>query len=116
MSFKKKRRRDRLFEKYKTCFWCSCKLVKPENCKHDEKTPSDMATLDHLRYKRNPKRQQPNLTGKPRTVIACFECNNNRASKAEKKLPKEELWERSGRYPKQNEHFHKDRIRILIRK
>jgi hypothetical protein len=51
-----------------------------------------MATVDHLRTRYDPtrwlKQSVPNET---RTVLACFECNNNRAKRDGKMRPIEEL-------------------------
>lgn len=68
--------------------------------------PKNEATLDHLNSKLSGERYQVN-DGSKVTVLACWKCNNERGSEEVAQLPKRELWQRSGAYPKMdgfNEH------------
>ena len=54
----------------------------------------DMATLDHLRTRYNPKRQVPSFD-KEQTVLACWECNHRRGEEDTQNVPIEELHNRA---------------------
>ena len=90
-----KRRRDRLFGESNCCFWCGCWLVHPENFGRHESCPDNMATLDHLRDRLNPKRTEPNQNCEPRTVLSCKKCNELNGKKSEQDLSDGELQRRS---------------------
>lgn len=72
------RRRNYMFEKDPHCFYCGIRLVHPRNCT-DRHTPQpdNMATIDHLRDRFDPKRGME--TGGVATVLACRKCNNERS-------------------------------------
>ena len=94
-----RRQRERMWKENPHCHWCGIETVLiPYGAK--VKQENNAATIDHLRDKYNPeKRQEPNLNNETRRVLACFSCNVRRSAEATAKLPKEELWRRSGRFP-----------------
>jgi hypothetical protein len=53
-----------------------------------------MATVDHLYSRYDPRRWVKAKDGEVRKVLACFECNNKRASWETKNLGQEELSKR----------------------
>lgn len=61
--------------------------------------PDNMATIDHLRDRFDPLRKINEK--KSRSVLSCKKCNNDRSSLRQAALDKEELWERSGRKPRE---------------
>lgn len=101
MSTKSKQRRlKNLFEAHPHCFWCGC-LVTLENrynheSEHHLKLPPNGATLDHI-ISRNNKDWKKGV--KNVVVLSCNKCNQERQAKEIARLPREELWRRSGRYP-----------------
>lgn len=73
-----KRRRKALWQKNPRCFWCRVVTVlPPEDAGQNRKEYSDNeATIEHLRFRLDPTRQEPNPNNHPRTVLACRRCNN----------------------------------------
>jgi hypothetical protein len=59
--------------------------------------PDDLATIDHLRPRTDPRRHEPNPNHEERTVLACLACNGERNRMALEQLPPHELHVRSGR-------------------
>lgn len=57
-----------------------------------------MATIDHLVSRYFPERWITAKPGEVRKVLACFECNNKRASEETKKLHPFELYKRGQGY------------------
>ncbi len=57
-----------------------------------------MATIDHLVSRYNPERWVKAKPGENRKVLACFQCNNERASEETKKLHPLELYRRGQGY------------------
>jgi len=57
-----------------------------------------MATVDHLYSRYDPRRWVKGKDGEVRKVLACFECNNKRASWETKMLGQEELSKRGQGY------------------
>jgi hypothetical protein len=53
-----------------------------------------MATIDHVVSRYNPLRWVKRKPDEIRKVLACFECNNRRASEEMAQLTKEELFKR----------------------
>jgi len=99
-----KNRRKRLIKLWTEdphCYYCKRKtvivLMAPE-----ERMPRRFsnyplrATLEHLRSRLNPSRQEPISNGnEQRIVLACNECNQAQNTKEMDGLTREELWERS---------------------
>lgn len=76
---KNQHRRERLWNKDPRCFWCGV-VTKPTN-KHGGKQENDMATLDHVYSRLDPKRKQ-NLNLEVKTVLSCYLCNQKRGKEA----------------------------------
>ena len=90
------RRRAALFrEQGGLCYWCKreCVLIVwiP---KRKVAIPRNLATLDHLRDRFHPGRQEP-ARGDKRYVMACWECNHERGRQSVRSQPIEELRKRS---------------------
>jgi hypothetical protein len=72
---KRKGQRERLHARDPHCYWCGrlTRVIAP--C-----TSPDLATLEHLRSRFNPRRV--NMDGTPAShgiiVLACYQCNNER--------------------------------------
>lgn len=94
----KRKRRERLFKMNPHCYHCGCKLVLPMGEPHKTE-PENSATLEHIRTRLNPLRQELNDGVSTRTVLSCWKCCNKGAADEQGELPKEELWKRSGRQP-----------------
>lgn len=97
-----RKRRLKLWNKDPHCYYCGRLTV--ERSKDDQRKPGELpdkqATLEHLRSRLDPTRQEPCIDNNERTVLACRECNETKAAEEELLLSKEELWERSKRHPK----------------
>jgi hypothetical protein len=85
-----RKRKEKLWNIDCHCFWCGCKTILESNPSLKKPDPR-MATIDHLRSKFNPERWERNTSNEVRTVLACFSCNNKRASKENASRPIEEL-------------------------
>lgn len=79
------------------CKWCGCDMVLPANLT-TKWFPKNTATLDHLDDRLSGERGKHQ--GQIRRVLACKECNETRSKAAQNCLSREELWERSGSYPR----------------
>ncbi len=87
------------------CHWCGNPtvlfVVPPKSParvrRHGAQFP-DRATIDHLDSKLSSERKQRN-DQRPRTVLACYECNQSCCREEQAALPKEELRRLSGRHP-----------------
>jgi hypothetical protein len=77
------------------CYYCGQRVILRKLAKH-ETTPDNYATLDHLhdRYSFPNGRPKEDFT----LVLACSKCNWERARRAEREVPIEELRQRSGRH------------------
>lgn len=62
--------------------------------------PATLATIDHLRDRFDPARQEPNVRHEQRWVLACWQCNTDRGNQRVAERPIEELHERSRRKPR----------------
>lgn len=98
------RRRDRLFRQNPFCHWCGVLLSHPQEYgtwdKHGifrlKRPAYHMMTLDHLDSRLNPNRGSfYGVPGKPRTVLACKECNEYRSRLEEAAIPVQELHRRA---------------------
>lgn len=97
--------RERLWKKDPHCRYCGVITVLPSSPLlkrgKDGKLrhyPDNMATIDHLRSRLDPERQN-HYPSERRYILACWKCNNERSKKENSKLRIEELWKRSGRMP-----------------
>lgn len=99
---KGKASRDIKFAEHPFCHWCGVKLIHPRDV--TTKThPDNMATLDHLRSKFDPKR--PNRKpGEQRWFLSCKKCNMERGRADEKAQPIEELRRRAGGHGDSQRH------------
>ena len=59
------------------CFWCEEPMVLLLRYPTDGRIAGNVCTLDHLRDRDNPKRQEP-VRGDQRLVAACCACNHQR--------------------------------------
>lgn len=75
---KRKRRENLWINEDGKCYWCGRETFLPP--KGDPKAlPSpDWATVDHIRTRLDKNRRDQNIENAPRTVLACWECNNLR--------------------------------------
>ncbi len=98
----KRQRLKNLLKSDPHCYWCG-RLVILGNRNRDGKEyttrPPNMATLDHIisRINKKWKKGMRNCL-----VLSCTECNQKRNKKETAMIPKEELWNRSGRHPSCN--------------
>lgn len=71
-----RRRRTNLWHRDPHCYWCSCLTILPTP-DHVKIVPKNQATLDHLvsRLKGRNGKDWPNGIN---TVLACWQCNNDR--------------------------------------
>lgn len=84
----------RLYREDPHCHWCKRKTVLT-NVKEIKGKPDPlMATVDHLISRFDIRRWVKPQPGEKRKVLACFECNNKRASQEAKLLPNGELFRR----------------------
>jgi len=100
----KNRRLRNLLKQGDRCLWCNCKVVYFVPKRH-EKLPDNFATIDHLNDKIGGKSRNVGLPSKKigkrhiwcvTTVLACKKCNEDRANKVVRSLPKEVLRKLSG--------------------
>lgn len=86
------KQRRRLWHADPRCHWCGRRtiLTPPRaNMKKLKVQPPNLATVDHLRSRRDPTRQEPTARGdERRRVLACWECNQKRGLAPS--VPKEE--------------------------
>ena len=68
--------------------------------KGPSKLPEDMATIEHLRSRLHPNRQEAPQNGEKRIDIACRKCNNEQGAIEQAEVPLEELRRRSKRHGK----------------
>lgn len=81
------------------CIYCHKPMRIVGQLKRRERTPDDAATFEHLDDKYSPDRGK--RYGEYRVVLACNACNNKRSAERTAALSKAELWERSGRRPRE---------------
>jgi hypothetical protein len=60
-------------------------------------TPDNMATVEHIYTRYEPERFEEG--GEDKCVLACYKCNKDREREVSSKLSKEELQEKSNRFP-----------------
>lgn len=78
-----KTRRDNLFQKDPTCYYCGVTTIHPSRIPKEKRNPKDtpkMATLEHLKTK-----WHLSWRGK-RTVLACAGCNQARQQEIDQKM------------------------------
>jgi hypothetical protein len=77
------------------CHWCGRETILTNDANLKKKTTSPlMATIDHVVSRYNPLRWVKRQPDEVRKVLACFECNNRRASEEMAQLSREELFKR----------------------
>jgi len=100
-------RRDRLWSENPHCYICGRITILPSQLVKDYKISNPaklmkfipdevkkrIATIDHEVNRFDPRRQVQE--GRPRTYLACKECNDNRGNKDYNRLPIEERQERA---------------------
>lgn len=78
----------RLFRESSRCYWCGCvTIIGPDGRLPGSRlvpVPKNLATVDHL-YSRLDVRRLC-LSHKRRLVLACYACNNRRASEEQREL------------------------------
>ncbi len=102
-----RRRKEYLYEQNPNCPDCGVKMILPP--KGVSSNSLKLATIEHENNKYHPEKRYkiPTLeesrksskdrTG--RTHLLCKKCNNGKAGRETRSMPKEELWKRSGRAP-----------------
>jgi len=97
--------RDRLWKVNPCCRYCGILTILPQDIIKGRDSfgklrhyPNNMATIDHLRSRYDPKRQIHNRNEK-RYILSCVQCNNKREKKETDNIKIEKLWELSKRYP-----------------
>lgn len=93
------KRKYKLWAENPHCYWCG-RLTIIVKLKPFEKSPPNLATVDHIRSRLNPERGSDK---KVNTVLSCFECNGRRAEKETEGTSLEEIWQRSRRRPKESD-------------
>ena len=93
----RRQKRERLFnEQDGRCYWCGRQMrLLTFQPKAGQKSPDDMATLEHLDSRLSPSRGMFGH-GAKRVVAACYRCNHTRASEEVAGLPEYEKHRRSG--------------------
>ena len=103
----RKKWRLKYYEDNPFCFYCGCRMILPfeKECKvfvlllpKRYRNPDNEATLEHVNSRLNSKRKIV-LDNTIRVLLACKKCNGEMGKFEEGFLSKEELWERSKRYP-----------------
>jgi hypothetical protein len=100
-----RRRLQRLWEEDPHCHWCGkltyMVLYPPGEEFMLKKQTSQMATIDHIYSRLHPKRLEAPRGERhedlSRTVLACFQCNQERSRREQAELSPEEKLERSQR-------------------
>lgn len=93
---KLKKRRKKLFEKQNgLCHYCKCKMIHMFDVPQTMTKPYNLCTIEHLRDRFDPTRQEPNCTNEQRQVAACNKCNHKRNKQREKEQGIEELRRRA---------------------
>lgn len=91
----KRRRLLGLFARDPHCHWCRCSVVIMPRVPKLKNMPDNAATLDHLRSRFHPRRQEPVRYGERRIVLACNACNQRRCQEEQRQIGAEELRRRS---------------------
>lgn len=95
-SHKTKLRRKRLFEKQNgKCHYCKCNMLHMFKVPPGMKRPDNICTIEHLRDRFDPTRQEPNHHHEQRWVAACNKCNHEQNKKREREQGIEELRRRA---------------------
>jgi hypothetical protein len=76
-----RKRKLNLWNKDPHCYWCG-KLTILHTHKQRKRNPPNMATVDHIFTRNDPRRGKI----KGRTVLACNQCNNERNRREERQL------------------------------
>lgn len=101
-----RRWKERRWREDPRCAFCRVVTIlrwePPKGLPHGDprkRPPSNLATIDHLRDRYDPTRQEP-MRGRPevRRVLACWKCNHERGEARTRAMPIEELWRRAGHY------------------
>jgi len=88
------------------CAYCGIETILPEDVPNADFhkgimrikiVPPNMATIEHIYSKLDPRRKEPNLTNEARWILVCTLCNGYKAQLEQDRLSREELWKRSGR-------------------
>lgn len=91
MSKSTRRRRHNLWRKDPHCYWCGVVTVEVVVAKF-EKPPDNLATLDHLHSRYDPRR---GATHGVASVLSCLRCNNEREVAETAQRPLDDLRFRS---------------------
>lgn len=94
--YKRKRRRALFRKQQGKCHWCGGEMVLPDVYPTRGKMPRNLCTVDHLRSRFHPARNEP-ANGTQRWVAACWQCNNDRCQAEQAAMPIQVLREKSGR-------------------
>ena len=100
---KLKKIRTKLWDENPRCYYCNRITTLPtdipnlEFMQNNGETPDYMATVEHLYTRYDAERFEDG--GEDKCVLACYKCNHEEEIKRTKLVPKEELHQRSKRYP-----------------
>ncbi len=99
-ALKKWMKRCRLFhEQDGKCHWCKCEMELTLRPKRGQVCQPNLATFEHLDDRLSPERGKH--PGERRVVLACWECNNQRAYVTQRMTPIEEIRRRCSRPARQ---------------
>jgi len=81
MAFTKaiRKQRIRMWNEDPRCYWCGALTVLVEKNGGPPVLPNE-ATIDHIRPRHHPGRQEPPTEGERRRVLSCWKCNNETLS------------------------------------
>lgn len=91
------RQRKRFLQEHPFCYYCGTRVVELQNG-HRGPVPDNAATIEHLRPKMHPQRNEPNRFNLYRHVLACYRCNADKAREFLATRSLEELWRRAGHF------------------
>ena len=92
--------RERLHKRDPRCYLCGQLTVLIDTRKHQGPLPSNMATIDHIYTKFDPRRRQPPQHGERRHFLACMLCNVRRGNPFVPIKTLEEEWRAARQWPR----------------
>lgn len=78
------KRRKRLFKENPFCVYCGIKtILLPNKGRRGKKwQPNNLATIEHIYTRFDPRRRTPNVNNERRHVLACYKCNHEKGQEA----------------------------------
>ena len=86
------KRREKLFKENPHCYYCNVLTIFDRPTKHNKGRgwqPDNLATIEHLYSRFDPRRKIPNTNNERRHVLACYKCNHERGKAEVNALPRE---------------------------